>query len=243
MSAEVLVRQATVDDVDEIVALDRARYGDMTDAITADASSMFAERINNSHGWFWVAEIDGRVEGLLAGHPTSMTPEDFVCWEESTSNGTLAGTYDPTSKICYIASMTASHKGSEHGVVDSLLANAVQKSVKERKQTAYFISRMPGYHEHADTMTPQAYAAATSMQNGKSVPLDPQIRFYEEFGTRRLRLIENGFAADWESCGYGVLFSVEVPFYGWPIPALWAHVVGVVTRHRRIFAFFARLAG
>ena len=117
-------------------------------------------------------------------------------WEESTSNGTLAGTYDPTSKICFIASMTASHMGSEHGVVDLLLANAVQKSVRERKQTAYFISPMPGYHEHADTMTPEAYAAATRVQDGKTVALDPQIRFYEEFGTKPLRLVENGFAAD-----------------------------------------------
>lgn len=238
----VVVRQATFDDVGGIVELDAAMYGATTGAVTDDPRAMFASRIQNSHGWFWVAEADGRIEGILAAQPTMYSPDEFVSWERSTANGTFEGTYDEGSAIMYVGALTVSKAGSMLDATDKLLVVGVKAAIRLGKELAYFSARMPLYHRYADQMSPDEYYEATITVDGNKVPLDPQLRLYDALGMRRVRLVENGFAADWESGGYAVLYTFSVPFYGWPGRAIWSWLFGIVADRPRMFALFARYA-
>ena len=103
MKSNVRIRRATEADVGQLVALDAQMYEDITASQTADPGAMFRKRVRNSHGWFWVAEIDGRIEGLLAAQPTIHSPESFQCWEECTADGTFEGSYAPDSDVMYVS--------------------------------------------------------------------------------------------------------------------------------------------
>lgn len=239
--SEVTVRPATLDDIEGIVELDSAMYGDeIAQGVTDDPHDMFTRRVRNSRGWFWVAEVDGKIEGMLAGQPTKYAPEEFVSWEHSTANGTFEGTYDETSVVMYVASLTVSKLGSKLDATDKLLAEGVKKAIRHGKKLAFFSARMPMYHKYKDTMSAEEYYSATTNLNGREVALDPQLRMYEELGMKRIRLVADGFVADWESCGYAVLFTFSVPFYGWPARNFWAWLFGKVADRPRLFAFCAK---
>jgi hypothetical protein len=147
---------------------------------------------------------------------------------------------DLDSPVVYVAALTVSPVGSSFGVTDQLLLHSFSRGIERGKSLAFFSARMPGYHRYADRMSAEAYAAARRMRRGEEVALDPQIRFYEQLGLKMHRVVENGFAADWKSCGYAVLFTANIPFYQWPSKKLWANVFRTVAVRPRLFAFCNR---
>ena len=70
-----------------------------------------------------------------------------------------------------------------------MIAKAAAQGIRTRKRGAYFCSRLPGYAAFADRMTAEQYAGATTVIDGKSVALDPQVRFYDSLGATRVRLV------------------------------------------------------
>ena len=236
----VIVRDAEVADVQQIVGLDARCYGEITEYQTDDPSGMFTERIRNAPGYFWIAEVNGVVEGLLSCQPTVLRPELFDSWEQCTGNGTFAGTLDLNSPVVYVAALTVSPVGSSLGITDRLLIHALGIGIERGKNLAFFSARMPGYHRYADHMSAEAYASARRVRRGADVALDPQIRFYEQLGLKKHRVVENGFVADWKSCGYAVLFTAPIPFYRWPGKKVWAAVFRAVAVRPRLFAFCNR---
>ncbi len=207
LGVPVKVRLANLADVPQLVALDAARYGQITEAQTNDPAAMFAARIRNSPGWFWVAETGGRLVGLVSLQSMRVNPDQFTSWDDTTRNGTFEGTYDPTSDVAYAAALTVTAEGSRLGATPLLIDRAIGHCVAKRKHSLYFAARMPGYHRKAPLMTAEEYYNA---RRPDGTALDAQIRFYEQMGMRRLRLVENGFAEDWQSCGYSVLFVVDL---------------------------------
>ena len=127
--------------------------------------------------------------------------------------------------MVYVAAITSSKLGSQLGLANRLRAYGIGWSLRYGVTKAFFSGRMPMYHEYASEMTPMDYYdARVTLPNGKTVALDPQIRLYESWGARRVRLVENGFTADWESCGFAVLFILDIPLagknYSWVIGRL-----------------------
>lgn len=238
--SQVIIRQAEFADIDQIVELDSKMYEGITPAQTDDPRGMFEKRIANSHGWFWVAEVGGRIEGILSCQPTKLAPDDFVSWEHTTNNGTFNGTYDETSPFIYVAALTVSPKGSRLDATDMLMAAGVKQAIARGKKLAFFSARMPGYHLMTEQMSAEEYYNATTTRNGKEVAFDRQIRYYEQLGAKRVRLVENGFEADWKSCGYAVLFIISIPFYGWRGKRMWAWLFGKIAERPRLFAFCAK---
>lgn len=231
-------RSARLEDIPAIVALDASRYEDVTTEYAADPAAMFERRLANAPDWFWVMEdYAGAIVGILSTAPVAHGPADFVSWEHSTADGTLDGVVDPKGEFVYVVALTTSEEVGKSGDEDRLIAYGLGAGIRRGYSVAYFSGRMPGYHYHPE-LTPQAYYDAKTEIDGRKVALDKQIRLYESLGMRRIRLVENGFEADWKSSGYGVLFQYDLPFARPPLswlmgtllqmavqrPWLWARV-------------------
>lgn len=238
----IVIREAVPADVEQIVAVDDSRYAGITSQYASSLEDMFLKRIENSYGWFWVAEVNGRIEGLLSCLPVASSPESFISWDECTADGTLEGKYDPASDVVYVVALTTTPIGTKLDVADLLLATGLAKAVRSRMRLAFFSGRLPGYHSFARTMTALDYYNATVEIGGKLRAMDAQVRHFESLGLKRVRLVEGGFPEDDESCGYGVLFKMDIPCQHWPCPALWSSIIGGLARRPRLFALVAKLA-
>lgn len=239
---KITIRQAQLGDEHQLAAVDTSRYGDISQQIAGDEIEMFRQRILNSHGWFWVAEVDGKIEGLLSVLPVATRLETFVSWDECTANGTLQGCYDPTSDVLYVSAMTTSERGSELDVTDLLLARALARAIKEGYKYAFFAARMPDYHLVAKTMSAETFYADTVLKDGKLVARDRQVRYYDRMGMKRVRLVPGGFPEDLDSAGYSVLYKMDIPCYGWPLPRFWGGLLGTIAKSPKLFAQLAKLA-
>jgi hypothetical protein len=220
---KIEVRAAVLEDMAGVYEMDATLYGNILEEQTQDSPiNMFKTRFHNCHGYFWVALVDGKIEGFLSAQPMK---------NKTTTDGTFEGTFDPASDSVYIAALSVTKKGSDLDCTDRLLAIGMKKAVLDNRHYAYFIARMPGYHKVKDKMTPEEYYEAKIEKNGKQVPLDWQLRMYESLGTKRIRLVLNGYEPDWESGGHGVLCVMEMPFYGKPYKKLGAYALGFLGQH------------
>jgi len=209
---KVIIRNVKISDLEDILEVDNDRYGDISKEVTA-TGEMMGKRIENSKEWFFVADMDGKVKGILSLMPTNKGIKDFTSWEDSTDNGTLDTTFDSNGRYVYGVALTTSPDVRGLELVDRLFAAAGRKLIAERKKMAYFSGRMPDFHKFRQEMTPEEYYSKRIIKDGKEVALDPQIRMYESFGLEKVRLVENGFVGDKESGNYGVLFKATNPFY------------------------------
>lgn len=205
------VRLAQKQDIPAIAALDTSRYEDITPVYADDPTAMFEARLANAPKWFYVMEdVDGTIVGILSTAPTTKSPDQFVSWNDSTANGTLEGVVEPKGKWLYVTALTTSEEVGRNGEEDRLIAYGLGATIRRGIGVAYFSGRMPGYHYHSE-MSPRQYYDAKDPDNPK-LALDKQIRLYEGWGMKRIRLVKDGFAADWKSAGYGVLFRYDLPF-------------------------------
>lgn len=234
------VRLAQPTDLDGILAVDHERYGKIGEEVAA-SHPMMEERIRISNevgsGWFWVAEQQRKIVGILSLQPTSRKPKDFVSWETSTDNGRLTRTFDERGKYLYVVALTAAHSAPKY-TVDLLTINGLAKWLETGKGTVYFCSRMPGYHLHNEDMTAEEYFGA-KCSDGK--PLDPQLRMYQSMGFRPKRLVANAFSGDWESGEYGVLFVGENPLQKMPFRKLIAAMVRLLAKRRTMVKLLQHL--
>lgn len=227
-----IVRKATVADSPRLAEIDDDRYGDTTEDYAADRVEMFSQRIVNSHGWFWVAEVDGSIEGLLAAQPTIHRPASFSSWNDCTANGTFAGSYDASSPLVYVAALTVTRPGSAANATDALLAVGIARAIREGKHQAFFSARMPGYRRFANTMTPAEYYQTRIVAPDR--PRDPEIRLYSSLGMKVVRLAEGGFPSDVESGGCAVLMTFDIPLKRFPIKPLAAWLFLNVAKRERL---------
>lgn len=234
---KILIRNVRHEDLDEILKIDAEVYGQISDAVTSDKEKM-SSRISIGKDWFFVAEIDGKVAGFLSLQPTSKPINKFISWENSTDNGSIKSSYDEGGPYVYGIALTIGKKSRGLGLSELLFKEAARKMIKTRKRLVYFSGRMPGYHKYSNKMTAEDYYNATIQKDGKEVPLDPQIRMYESYGLKKVRLVKEGFRGDKESGDYSVVFKADNPFYKLPLPSIWASIFSIVMSNKLLMKFF-----
>ncbi len=149
---KVVMRAATVDDIDRLVELDlrmfKGAYGERPPTPT-EVREMFYHRfanVQNGRGLMYVCEVDGRVEAFATYFKTKKSWEDFISWEESTGNGTLDRVTDPNGEYAYVVNLTVGPRGSAVRARERLTASMMAHVVKEGKiKQAHFVSRMPQF--------------------------------------------------------------------------------------------------
>lgn len=235
----IKIRNAQLSHLDQILAIDNERYGSISEEVTATAE-MMRKRIQIGSDWFFVAEVNGAILGYISLQPTDKSISEFTSWEDSTDNGTLEKTFKPNGQYVYGVALTTSKRATGLNASDKLFAKAGKKVIFERKKMAYFSGRMPKYHKYKDKLCPQEYYDKRVEINGKLVALDPQIRMYESFGLKKVRLVKNGFKGDTESFGYSVVFKVDNPFYSLPFPRIWSSLFEAIAGSEFLLKIFLR---
>lgn len=224
---KVIIRNVSEDDLDDILRIDKEVYGNISQEVTSNKEKM-SSRISIGKEWFFVAEVAGKVEGFLSLQPTNKPIEKFISWEDSTDDGSIKRTYKENGKYVYGIALTISKSARGLGISELLFKEAAKKMIKNKKRLVYFSGRMPGYYKYKNKMKAKEYYDSKIKKNGKLLPLDPQIRMYESYGLKRVRLVKEGFKGDNESADYSVVFKADNPFYKLPFPSIWAGIFSVV---------------
>lgn len=228
---ELRRRPATFDDVETLVDVDMTafeevydKYEKPHDVLRQELIVKFTDRLHKVGGrWVTVSEKDGEIGGFMMSCPTNKTPEEFVSWEKTTDDGTLATTYDPKGKNVYVVSLSMlSGKGEE--ARNMLFARQIGTFIKGGHQRAFFESRMPdlrGWVE-AQGLDPEAmgdaqrtalateYYGLTVERKGKEVPYDHLMRIYHRAGCKFVKLVPDAYQ-DAESLNFGAVAIYENP--------------------------------
>lgn len=237
---KINIRLATEADLTGILIVDKERYGEVDSSVTA-TSEMMKQRIKVSNeqgtGWFWIAEQDGKIIGLLSLQPTMKAVDNFISWEDSTANGTLTSTFQEDGENLYVVALTCTQSAPDK-TVDLLLIRAACKWIEAKKRCAFFCGRMPYYYKHKEQITAEEYFQA---KDNAGEPLDPQIKLYTDMGFSARKLVPNAFKGDWQSGGYGVLFVADNPLYSWPFPKFLAFIFSIIAKNRKAFSYLLKL--
>jgi hypothetical protein len=225
-SNKVTVRHAQAGDIDrladiDLLLFDKAYGTDKPDK--QEVVDMLTQRFNNNPGWMFVAEMNGEVEGFVTAFRTDKPIEKFVSWEDSTADGTLEGRVVPDGDYVYVANMTIKHEAVENGAEEMLLANLFANAIRDGVDYGYFVSRMPYFKRWlqksmsdetiAGLSDEQKMALATEyseLRRDDNKREDAQLRMYEGFGYRLVRLVANGSKDD-ASLDFGVVCKADIP--------------------------------
>lgn len=221
------VREARPEDIERLVEIDLECFADVYDSHPTspqEIHSMLLKRQGIAKELMIVGEVDGIIEGFMTCQRTNITAETLRTWEETTNNGTLIGTHNPSGRNFYVVNLTVTRKGSEHGLSDQLIAKLYGKFLEIQGEKAYLLSRIPQFSqwledqsinfEGLDPNTQDAlvneYLNITKMVNGKRRFYDGMLERYAAVGARPIRALRDGFI-DPASKNYSVLCVVENP--------------------------------
>lgn len=206
MAQDYLIRQAVPSDLDAVAQLESEVWG------AGGASRETLAR---------------RFENCPEGNILAVLPDDTICgytafcyidyaayeasgrctWYDLCGDGTASTNVFGAPDLFGINLGCA--PGAPKGASQSLLVEVVKSGIRRRVKRGVLGARMPRYHRFNHRMSAAEYAAA---EKRPGVPLDPELRYYYEFGMRPTRLVENYFE-DPESLNWGVI--VEMPLPGW----------------------------
>jgi len=206
----IIIRSATPDDLDKIMAIEEEKWEEGT----AATREIMARRITicnrTEPHHFFVTEENGVITGYLVMQPTNLTPETCVSWIAATDNGTIERTYEPDGVNLYIVSIGAiSPPRASADTADRIIARIMDLWC-QHGGLIMFTARMPGFAStHAQTgISPEDY---WQLKRADGSPHDSQLHFYwSRVGyVNPTRLLKNGFPSDTRSGGHAVLFVLS----------------------------------
>jgi hypothetical protein len=218
------IRPATLDDLDEIMRVEKESFEDVGDEAMA-TREMMKKRIlicnkmtplgakQKRAQWFWVAEKGGKIFGQMILQPTHLSPEAVQSWSHATDDGTFERTFAEDGETIFGASLSAANDAPP-GIADLLLCRIGLLMFRTSKRRLMFCSRLPGLRKAMEKgMSAEEYWRKEVGASHKA--RDPLLRkFFEIFGPPSYnRLVPNGWPTDKDSCGYSALIAVEDPFF------------------------------
>jgi len=210
----ICIRPATKDDVTDIMIVEENTFGVIgTETMATDETMVERIVLCNAEepGWFLVAIFKGEVVGYMVLQPTNVTPDECTSWSAATDNGTLKSTFDNEGNNIYVVSLGVL-SSAPCGTSELLVHASFVRWLHSRKSLYIFCSRMPGFAtaQTKSGCSPEDYWRRKNPDGG---PTDWMLREYWRMtgGVKPLRLLLNGFQADKESGGHGVLFAARDP--------------------------------
>jgi hypothetical protein len=210
----MVVQPASVEDIDDYLALQGERWSDDSQASRAQLQSRFKS--------FPQGMLVARSRGKIVGMVYAMRISDYdydrpATWYEITHNG-LCDNHDPLGKIIFGVDLSTA-RGVGGAAGDKLLAGIGRLSILQNVEKGMLGGRMPGYHRYAKRLSPEEYLWSRKSDGSF---LDAQVNYYTSAAGLRIVKVLPGYFKDPQSGDNGVLLEWKNPFYNWPLRRLWA---------------------
>jgi predicted metal-dependent hydrolase len=214
--ARVTVRFLSPSDIDELRTLELARWEPEQAATPETLARRIAAHPRHCVGAFCVRT--GRVVASLFMKPARA--EVILAaptWEEIAAVG-----IDPVGGRCdtvFGISLTS----ADHEAVRAMVAFYWPHALCAGHRRVILSSPMPGLARHVSA-SPGACPDAYARTRRRGGPVDPQLRFYERLGFRRLLAVKSGYFPHRSSLDHSALLEGRVPFGS--LSALWSRCPG-----------------
>ncbi len=212
MDHKLVIRLATVDDIDQMLEVEQASWEEGTPQANA---KQFISRIKTFPEGQLVGCLGERIVGVINSMRVKGYDLDnpIPTWEQVTAGGYIEGMHSDEGDVLYGVNMSVA-PDSPRGVGTQLLLNQGMITVRRGLRFMVTGGRMPDYHKYKD-----AYPSAedyVKARDEKNRLLDSQIRMYTNIKGVKLGALLPGYMADPASCDYGVLIIWFNPFKSFP---------------------------
>lgn len=152
-------------------------------------------------------EVNGEIAGSMTGLLVNFDPQHPEhSWEDITDNGYIRN-HNPNGNTLYVVDIGVRPAFRKLGLGKWLMFSMYDVVVHLGMERLLGGGRMPGYHKHANDMTPEKYIESVVKGELK----DPVITFLLRCGRTPVKVIAN-YLEDKESYNYGTLMEWKNPF-------------------------------
>lgn len=152
-------------------------------------------------------EINGEIAGSITGLLVDFNPNNPMhTWDEVTDQGYITN-HKSLGKTLYIVDISVKPKYRKMDIGKLLMQSMYERVVYDNLDRVLGGGRMPGYHKHADQLTPEAYVEKVVAGEIK----DPVITFLLRCGRTPVCLVPN-YLDDKESHHHALLMEWKNPF-------------------------------
>ncbi|MDI4645644.1 GNAT family N-acetyltransferase [Cohnella hashimotonis] len=152
--------------------------------------------------------VDGRLAGSMTALRRTLTDGDGHSWAEATDNGYIRN-HEPEGDTLYVVDLCVRPAYRSLGLGKWLIQSMHETAVHLGCRRLLSGGRMPGYHKHADRLTPEQYLEEVAAGRLR----DPVVSFLIRCGRYPIG-VAHGYLEDEESCNNAALMEWRNPFIG-----------------------------
>lgn len=218
LTPEVIIRQATLSDIELIERLELEVWGEQNGA----KREHLLNRVKLFPEGNFIAEKAGEIIGYVSCifmDYDIYSSENKNSWYHLTTDG-FCSNHRPDGKDLFGVSLGTS-KRAPTKTSKLLLYEIMKLGIKKNINRWLLGSRVPRYYKYSDKFTIQEYVFGTPLSKGTK---DPEIRFYQNVGLKALEIVPDYFR-DSDSLNYGVIVGVSNPFRNKPFVHLFIKLI------------------
>ncbi|MGB8222442.1 MAG: bifunctional GNAT family N-acetyltransferase/carbon-nitrogen hydrolase family protein [Polyangiales bacterium] len=203
----VKVRRATLDDIPGIYACEIAAYPRFPPA-TMPAARELQFQIEAFPDGQLVAVLDDEIVGYASSLIVQLDDDSpWYSWGEITGNGTFS-THSPSGDTLYGADIAVHPDYRGRGISKKLYEG--RKRVLRRFNLRRMVAggRIPGYEEHAGSITPEQYVEKVIAGELRDSSLNAHLH-----AGYRVRSVHMGYSGDAQSLNYATFLEYENPTF------------------------------
>jgi GNAT superfamily N-acetyltransferase len=206
----VLVRQATLEDVPRLEAMNHAAYPELVEENVVWSVAQLRLHIARFPEGQIVAELNGTPMGAISTFIVARNRDPLAqhTWLEITDEGTFAS-HDPQGETLYLADVYVDPEAWGTGVSKSLYAALFALCRRLGRKRVVAGGRLWGYHEYEARMTPEEYVDRVLRGEIRDRVLGSQVR-----AGFAVRGVLKGYLKDPRSRDYATLLEWVNPEAG-----------------------------
>ena len=189
METEITIRKASIEDIPQILEIEKAAW----EKERAATFEMFKSRIKTFPEGTLVAIRSKKIVGVVVTEIINYNfKENTLNWYEATDNGFITKTHNPKGDTLYGVDLSAHPLYQKRGIGKKLLVNVARLAIKYNLKQGMLGGRTPNYYKFADKIKIDEYVEINNNQKN-NIPPDPELAFYRKCGFKIAKIIPGYF--------------------------------------------------